>query len=178
MGQGMNIKQGERRDHWRMDGDKIDIFGMEYEHHNGPVCDSCGYSYCHHCESGLTEDCAKPIIEADCTNITDQETLPEPTTRNNELINPSTGETLIVTIGDVDITYACSIDWDNHSITLPANLPGGLEVCANGVVIYTSPIELKDRSAHVIADYKRRRLQPNALSTAIRMALIADGAAL
>jgi len=43
---------------WRRDKDgSIDIWGLEYEHHNGPVCVRCGYSFCHHCQTGPTEDC-------------------------------------------------------------------------------------------------------------------------
>jgi len=28
---------------------KIDIFRLEYDNHNGPECERCGESWCHHC---------------------------------------------------------------------------------------------------------------------------------
>lgn len=28
----------------------VDVFGLEFGHHNGPRCVNCGYSFCHHCE--------------------------------------------------------------------------------------------------------------------------------
>lgn len=35
---------------WARDEDgKIDEFAMEYEYHNGPYCNRCGYSFCIHC---------------------------------------------------------------------------------------------------------------------------------
>ena len=35
---------------WARDEDgKIDEFAMEYEYHNGPYCNRCGYSFCINC---------------------------------------------------------------------------------------------------------------------------------
>lgn len=42
----------ERHEHhsWIKDEDgEIDNFAMEYEYHNGPICEFCGYSFCEHC---------------------------------------------------------------------------------------------------------------------------------
>lgn len=38
----------------------IDIWGYcEGDYHNGPLCERCGYGYCHHCtkESGIEQEC-------------------------------------------------------------------------------------------------------------------------
>lgn len=29
----------------------LDVFVLEYDHHNGPGCSACGWSCCHHCDS-------------------------------------------------------------------------------------------------------------------------------
>ena len=28
----------------------LDDFVLDYDHHNGPGCQACGWSVCHHCE--------------------------------------------------------------------------------------------------------------------------------
>ena len=42
---------------WKLDEGELDIFGLDIEGHNGPVCIRCGYSFCHHCSEEPTEDC-------------------------------------------------------------------------------------------------------------------------
>jgi hypothetical protein len=41
-----------------------DLFALSEGFHNGPECDSCGYSFCHHC-TPLSEipDCTRPVPE-------------------------------------------------------------------------------------------------------------------
>lgn len=34
---------------WRKYGEYVDIFGYDIGFHNGPVCEVCGYGFCHHC---------------------------------------------------------------------------------------------------------------------------------
>jgi hypothetical protein len=46
------------------DGD-IDIFAFDEGHHNGPVCSSCGYSFCHHCQEDPSIDCPGVPLEAE-----------------------------------------------------------------------------------------------------------------
>lgn len=50
---------------WARDEDgKIDEFAMEYEYHNGPYCNRCGYSFCIHCTPavGMLRDALSIII--------------------------------------------------------------------------------------------------------------------
>lgn len=47
---------------WRTDKHGTDFLAMSYEDedgkgHNGPVCNTCGYSFCAHCQDGPSEDC-------------------------------------------------------------------------------------------------------------------------
>lgn len=46
---------------WQLDsrGD-VDIFGVEANNHNGPLCTVCGYGFCHHCQSEADHDCPGP----------------------------------------------------------------------------------------------------------------------
>lgn len=46
-------------------GDEVDIFALEYGHHNGPECKKCGFSFCHHCTSEFDiEPCSKRLSSA------------------------------------------------------------------------------------------------------------------
>lgn len=36
----------------------IDIFGLDYENHNGPICVRCLKAWCHHCRDSV-ERCEK-----------------------------------------------------------------------------------------------------------------------
>ena len=38
---------------------KVDIFGYDGGHHNGPVCMKCGYAFCHHCRDLPERACAR-----------------------------------------------------------------------------------------------------------------------
>lgn len=52
------LPENARGHEWRRDDDgEVDIFGVEYGHHNGPICVKCGYGFCHHCADGPGEDC-------------------------------------------------------------------------------------------------------------------------
>ena len=52
---------------WRMydyDPTEIDMFGLNEDYHNGPICTTCGYSYCHHCNrDGPPSACTNPARE-------------------------------------------------------------------------------------------------------------------
>lgn len=38
---------------WKKNADgTIDTCASDYEHHNGPMCERCCYSYCEHCQDG------------------------------------------------------------------------------------------------------------------------------
>jgi hypothetical protein len=39
-----------RQHDWKRYEGEVDIFAMEYEWHNGPMCKRCHESFCHHCE--------------------------------------------------------------------------------------------------------------------------------
>lgn len=50
-----------RRGHvWRTEDGELDLFGYEHGHHNGPICENCGYGFCHHCQDLPDEDCPSP----------------------------------------------------------------------------------------------------------------------
>lgn len=51
---------------WRLkeNGD-IDQFGLDFEYHNGPICTTCGYAYCHHCTGKPEVDCPGKREEKD-----------------------------------------------------------------------------------------------------------------
>ena len=43
---------------WQKDDDgSINIFAFESGNHNGPVCIKCGYSFCHHCQDKVDQEC-------------------------------------------------------------------------------------------------------------------------
>lgn len=44
---------------WKLDEDdgEVDIFALDYDIHNGPMCINCGYSFCHHCDKEPLEYC-------------------------------------------------------------------------------------------------------------------------
>lgn len=45
---------------WQLDEDgEIDEFVLDVHNHNGPGCNRCYYSYCHHCLDGPDEPCEK-----------------------------------------------------------------------------------------------------------------------
>jgi hypothetical protein len=47
---------------WRLDEyGEIDLFGLDYDNHNGPICVVCEDSFCHHCQAGPDNDCPGPI---------------------------------------------------------------------------------------------------------------------
>lgn len=57
-----DYEQNPRGHIWKIDQDgSIDIFGVEYGNHNGPICVNCEYSFCHHCEIGPKVDCSKAV---------------------------------------------------------------------------------------------------------------------
>ena len=35
----------------------VDIFGIAYGYHNGPICELCDYGFCHHCQDLPSVDC-------------------------------------------------------------------------------------------------------------------------
>lgn len=37
----------------------VDIFGLEADPHNGPLCVQCGYAFCHHCDHEPKYTCAE-----------------------------------------------------------------------------------------------------------------------
>lgn len=48
---------------WKREDDgAIDIFGVEWGHHNGPICVNCGYGFCHHCQELPGISCT--VVEA------------------------------------------------------------------------------------------------------------------
>jgi hypothetical protein len=61
-----NYVANARGHQWRLDerGD-VDDFGLDVDYHNGPVCVSCGYSFCQHCQEGPDDDCPGPPTLAD-----------------------------------------------------------------------------------------------------------------
>lgn len=49
---------------WRKDENgEIDEWAMEYEYHQGPVCERCGDSFCIHCEPDGYETHRKCVID-------------------------------------------------------------------------------------------------------------------
>jgi len=52
----------ERRGHtWRKnERGEIDIMAYNVGFHNGPVCEKCGYGFCHHCDEIPDEECTVP----------------------------------------------------------------------------------------------------------------------
>lgn len=41
---------------WKLDEDgNVDTFYLDYDFHNGPGCVKCGYTFCEHCDSEITE---------------------------------------------------------------------------------------------------------------------------
>jgi hypothetical protein len=53
----------ESRGHiWRRNSQgEVDIFAFESGMHNGPLCDICGYAFCHHCHEVPEMDCLGKI---------------------------------------------------------------------------------------------------------------------
>jgi len=51
----------------REENGNIDIFAFEVGFHNGPECEVCGESFCHHCEPGCYEGVCK-IGYFECEN--------------------------------------------------------------------------------------------------------------
>lgn len=48
----------------RMDSVGLDIFVFDTGHHNGPGCETCGASWCMHCDGPEEiEPCTSPVIE-------------------------------------------------------------------------------------------------------------------
>ena len=42
-----------------------DLFAYEGGRYcNGPKCEACGYSFCHHCKSGPERECDRPMSDA------------------------------------------------------------------------------------------------------------------
>lgn len=60
MGLVPQVDFGEWDEHiWRLDDKgEIDMYGMEFDGHSGPICDRCGYSYCKYCrlETDISSD--------------------------------------------------------------------------------------------------------------------------
>lgn len=45
---------------WMLNEDgNVDIFGYDVGDHNGPVCEKCGYGFCHHCSDVPKENCTE-----------------------------------------------------------------------------------------------------------------------
>lgn len=41
----------------RMRNGEVDIFGLDVDYHNGPICVACGEAFCHHCEDVDSLEC-------------------------------------------------------------------------------------------------------------------------
>lgn len=67
---GVDITSYPEHDWERNEDGSIDIFGMESEFHNGPLCIRCGYSYCHHCTPPEKGDLAQLPCRADIPDYT------------------------------------------------------------------------------------------------------------
>lgn len=78
----------------------------------------------------------------------------------------------------IDIGYACDVDWETKKVTVPENMPGGVEVLVNGHVIFTTPIELEDRSQHVKKQFmeskRAKGFVPSQLSVCVRAGLMME----
>ena len=53
---------------------KVDNFALDYGYNNGPVCVTCGDSWCEHCEDHI-DPCSKPAIDAEFININNKKKL-------------------------------------------------------------------------------------------------------
>ncbi len=52
-----HIHKEYEKHEWKKDEDgNIDLWAMEYEHHNGPRCERCGESYCAHCNPDYDDE--------------------------------------------------------------------------------------------------------------------------
>lgn len=60
MGLQPGVDFGSWSEHYwkRLANGEIDDFGLESEHHNGPMCARCYYAYCEHCQDGPDQPCA------------------------------------------------------------------------------------------------------------------------
>ena len=46
---------------WVAEDGVVNIFAFNpSDLHNGPLCEKCGYGFCHHCEAGPDNDCPVP----------------------------------------------------------------------------------------------------------------------
>jgi len=43
---------------------KVDFFAMEFEYHNGPMCELCDDSWCEHCRDSISP-CQVGVIEGE-----------------------------------------------------------------------------------------------------------------
>lgn len=41
---------------WRKDGDEIDMWALDNDYHNGPVCERCGETFCIHCYADVIDE--------------------------------------------------------------------------------------------------------------------------
>lgn len=59
-----------------MDDGELEYFVMDAGFHNGPGCQTCGWSCCWHCD-GIEDipECTKPALELTATEV---RALPEP----------------------------------------------------------------------------------------------------
>lgn len=53
------------------DNGVVDDFAMEYEYHNGPMCELCHESWCVHCQ-GAIHPCSAAAIESTCEVVEDK----------------------------------------------------------------------------------------------------------
>lgn len=49
---------------------KPDFWVCEYDHHNGPGCETCGESWCEHCVGPeAVGPCPRPVLELTCVEV-------------------------------------------------------------------------------------------------------------
>ncbi len=41
----------------------VDCWMLDHDYHNGPGCELCGESWCHHCENRVIEPCTHSRVE-------------------------------------------------------------------------------------------------------------------
>lgn len=61
-----NWENNNRNHRWKLDeSGKPDSFGVEYDYHNGPICEACGYCFCEWCEPDAPKIDCNAIIEGE-----------------------------------------------------------------------------------------------------------------
>ena len=64
----------------RDESGEVDGFALDYEYHNGPMCELCYDSWCQHChdEHDKIESCSVGVIESTCTVMVDRAAIAAP----------------------------------------------------------------------------------------------------